>query len=539
MTAKRTTHLALFGGFVFACSWLCIVATKHSGVIATVWPVDALALTFILRWSRSRREQLAALACFVPAVAAANLVTGSAPALAVTLPLANAIGLQLSCLFFAKSGQDLDSPRSFAIFIAGPVLLSTIVSGVLAVAPTSLLRPPTDLVSLFASWFTSVGLGAAIILPFALAFARPGYRRTPRQLALLIGSQLNLAAALTVVCSAPNWPPLFLLFPALTFAAVADRELGGVTAMLHSAIFLSLATALGHGPAVIAARVGVNPVPLTQVLLASMAFTVIPVTALLRRLKVYADELEQRRADAVSLGEARTRLMAHVGHEIRSPLAGVTALTQLLKDGRFGELSSAQQQTLTQIATTGAEADALASDLMDAAALQLGHASVKIEKVEAGAAVRAAVEAARLRTAEYGATILFDPAIDDRMVISADPRRLRQILVNLIVNGAKYGGRPPMIQIEVLALAGVVRFEVSDNGPGLSAEKRAALFADFQRLGAETSEIPGNGLGLALSREMAQLQQGLLGVKDGELGGLCFWLELPVWRDQRGRSRAA
>jgi signal transduction histidine kinase len=539
VTTTRTIHLALFAAFTFACSWLCIVATKHSGVIATVWPVDALALTFILRWSRSPRDQLAALACFVPAVAAANLVTGSSPALAVALPLANAVGLQLACLFFARSGQDLDSPKSFAIFVGGTVLFSSAVSGLLAMAATALIGPPTSLVKLFAGWFSAVGLGAAIILPFALAFARRRYRRTSRQFAILFGSQLLLAVVLTAVCLEPNWPPLFLIFPVLTFATLADREVGGVTAMLNVAVFVTVATAFGRGPAVIADRVGVDRVLFSQLLLAAMTFTVIPVTALFRRLKVYADELEQRRADAVALGEARTRLMAHVGHEIRSPLAGVTTLAQLLKDGQFGELSATQKETLAQIATTGQEVDALASDLMDAAALQLGRASVKIEKVEAVAAVRSAIEAVRVRAAEYGATILFEPTAEETAAVSADPRRLRQILINLMVNAAKYGGRPPVIQAGVHSVAGVVRFEVSDNGRGLSAEKRAALFADFQRLGAEKSEIAGNGLGLALSREMARLQNGVLGVKDGELGGLCFWLELPLWREQRGRSRAA
>jgi signal transduction histidine kinase len=539
VSVKRTIELALFAAFIFVCSWSCIAATKQSNVIATLWPVDAIALAFILRWSRDRRDQFAALLAYVPAVALANAITGSAPALAIALPLANAIGLHISCLFFARSGQDLDSVKAFAIFMGGPVMFSSAVSGLLAMAATELVGPPTDLRALFVGWFCSLALGAAIILPFALAFARSRYRRTPRQFALLLGSQLLLAAFFAAVFIEREWPPLFLLFPVLTFATLVDREVGGVTAILNAAIFVTIATALGRGPAVIAAHAQVNPVLLSQVLLAAMTFTVIPVTVLLRRLTAIADELEQRRADAVSLGEARTRLMAHVGHEIRSPLAGVTTLAELLKDGQFGELSATQKETLAQIATTGHEVDALASDLMDAAALQLGRASVEVERVEAAAAVRSAIDAVSLRAAEYGATIRFEPGVEEAAAVSADPRRLRQILVNLLVNGAKYGGRPPVIQVELHAVAGVIRFEVSDNGRGLSPEKRAALFADFQRLGAEKSEIAGNGLGLALSREMARLQNGVLGVKDGELGGLCFWLELPAWREHRSGRKAA
>jgi len=82
-----------------------------------------------------------------------------------------------------------------------------------------------------------------------------------------------------------------------------------------------------------------------------------------------------------------------------------------------------------------------------------------------------------------------------------------------------------------LTEAGAVRFEVSDNGVGIPPEQRVSLFRDFERLGAEKADLDGAGLGLALSNEIARLQHGSLGLEDSELGGVKFWLDLPLWDD--------
>ena len=177
----------------------------------------------------------------------------------------------------------------------------------------------------------------------------------------------------------------------------------------------------------------------------------------------------------------------------------------------------------------GAEVDQLARDLTDTAAIQSGRARVSIGEVRVAEAVESAVNAARFRAAEYQGEIEV-AALGEHLSVAADPLRLRQILVNLLVNAAKYGGRPARVRIFAGGTGrGTVRFEISDNGAGVPLERRGDLFKDFERLGAETTGLDGAGLGLALSNEIARLQNGTLGVGDGELGGGLFWLELPLW----------
>jgi signal transduction histidine kinase len=337
-------------------------------------------------------------------------------------------------------------------------------------------------------------------------------------------------AAISIFLLSPK-PALFLIFPFLVAATISQRQIGGITAVLITSVAAVFGTLLGQGPAAVAGFVDVNEMFLLQVFLAAMAFTVLPVAAVLQRLEVNAEELRVAREKAEALSGIKTRLLAHVSHEIRSPLAGVTTLAELMRDGALGELTPVQRETLDQIAASGAQVTDLARDLTDAAALQTGNARMQLAQVRVDDAIASAVATARHRTSQYGATIELVEGDAHWLTVSADPLRLRQILVNLLVNGAKYGGKPPFLRIAArLAGEGVVRFEVSDNGRGIAEAEREHLFRDFERLGAEKSDLEGFGLGLALSQQIAHLQNGALGVEDSELGGARFWLELPLWR---------
>jgi signal transduction histidine kinase len=325
----------------------------------------------------------------------------------------------------------------------------------------------------------------------------------------------------------------------IVVAALSDRELGGPLAIVSVAIVAVTASAVNSGLPAVGGPTQLGAMVALQIFLGSLVLTALPVTALVRRLDLQAAELEKRRREAEELSAVKTKLLAHVSHEIRSPLSGVTSLAQLLSEGVMGDLTAKQREGLDQIAQSGAEVEALARDLLDAATIQSGKASVHVVGIEVEDAVESAVTAARFRGKEYGGSVVVVGSFTPGLTVAADRLRMRQILINLIVNGLKYGGRPPVVQVAAYATErGAVRFEISDNGSGVSPELHATLFRSFDRLGAEKSDIEGAGLGLALSRELAALQGGTLGVEDGDLGGARFWLELPVWTETSGAVAA-
>lgn len=532
MDRLRLVIPAAFPGLLLALTWGSIALTRTDSAVAAVWPVNAVILAFMVRWSRNRRERAWVMAMAGGVLVAANLIGGSPLALALALPALNLAEVAVAAWLLGPNPNPAANLKSFSLFILGPVLLAPIVTGALATFAVSLVIPGVEPWAVFIRWFMADGLGVAIVGSFLLTVGQP-FKVKParRELLIFAGGQLAVVVAAVLIFFVAPKPPLFMIFPFLAAAAISHRHLGGVTAIFLTSLIAMAATYMGRGPAAIADLTGYGQIQLMQIFLAAMAFGVLPISALLQRLEVNAAALEEARRKAETLNEIKTRLLAHVSHEIRSPMAGVTTLAELMRDGAFGALTDPQRESLNQIASSGAVVSALAHDLTDAAALQTGKASVHVTRVNVADAIESAVAMARPRTTHYRATVEVDADLALHLDVAADPLRLRQILVNLLVNAAKYGGNPGRVWIGVRATAGGdVRFEVRDNGRGVPPEDRERLFQDFERLGAEKSDLDGAGLGLALSQQIARLQSGVLGVDDAPGGGARFWLELPRWR---------
>lgn len=536
----RLAQIVAFAALMGVFAWASMAITRQVNTITVAWPMDALAVAFCIRWGRIKAERVTTLALTGLAYIGANVVWGgSALWLAVALPLLNIANMGIALAVVRRIGPPIESPRAFAAFVAGPLVGGPVVTAALAAAVMAFGVPDANPMQVFLRWAFGGGLGMAIVGSFALTVGRGQSRRTDaRGWAMFgVGQAVVLIGAVLVLMQ-PEKPALFMLAPFLVVGAMSHRELGGITAVALTSLIAMLGAMVGRGPAAVATLASVDSTFLIQVLLATMVFTVLPVSALLQRLERYAIELDERRAKAEELNALKSRLLAYVSHEIRSPLSGVTTLAELLRDGHMGGLTDVQRDALNQITVTGAEVDALARDLTDSAAIESGKASVRLEPVQVGEAIRTAVHLARFRTSQMSA-VLDAPTCDlDTEEVQADPLRLRQILVNLMVNAAKYGGRPPVVHVTARRSApGLIRFEVSDNGAGIPHEQRRVLFNAFERLGQEATHVEGAGLGLALCHEMAELQNGRMGVEDSDLGGMRFWVELPA--DAADISKAA
>jgi CheY-like chemotaxis protein/anti-sigma regulatory factor (Ser/Thr protein kinase) len=115
------------------------------------------------------------------------------------------------------------------------------------------------------------------------------------------------------------------------------------------------------------------------------------------------------------------------------------------------------------------------------------------------------------------------------LVVHADRTRLKQVLVNLLSNAAKYGREGTRVEVEARPADGArVRLAVRDQGPGIPTERLAQLFQPFNRLGAELGGIEGTGIGLALSRRLMTAMDGAIGVDSRPGEGCTFWIELPA-----------
>jgi CheY-like chemotaxis protein/anti-sigma regulatory factor (Ser/Thr protein kinase) len=120
-------------------------------------------------------------------------------------------------------------------------------------------------------------------------------------------------------------------------------------------------------------------------------------------------------------------------------------------------------------------------------------------------------------------------------LVRADRQRMRQVLLNLVSNAIKYNVEDGTVTVAAgEPRPGTVRVTVTDTGPGISTENLELIFAPFERLGAERTTVEGTGIGLALSRRLAEAMEGTLAVESRPGRGSTFWVELPAALDAEG-----
>jgi signal transduction histidine kinase len=244
------------------------------------------------------------------------------------------------------------------------------------------------------------------------------------------------------------------------------------------------------------------------------------VTALYAELEVQAGELRRR-------VEANARFLSTLTHELRTPLYATRGMTEAILRDHEDDLSEGIRSDVTLIDGAMVEALELVNDQLDLAKLAAGRTIVRLSDVdvpELFATLRAVVT--RL-PAHPGVDLHFDEAAE-LPVVRTDGFKLSQILRNFIVNALKFTERGS-VHVRAATGDGVVRFEVADSGPGLSPEDQTRAFEEFVQLGTERpGELRGTGLGLPLTRRLAAILGGAVGVRSTPGAGATFWVEVPT-----------
>ncbi len=255
-----------------------------------------------------------------------------------------------------------------------------------------------------------------------------------------------------------------------------------------------------------------------------------------RRIRARNQQLEslvdKRTAELVKANAAKDEFLAGISHEIRNPMNGVIGIATVIDSSRFDPTT---KQHMAQLRHCATHLSGLLEDILDYSRLQAGAVELNpqpfdlLEMTEAISAITAA------ESERHGIPleIAVSPAVPRRLI--GDLARLRQILLNYVLNALKYSGRGTVCltvwgqqtRPDQVALT----FAVSDDGPGISVEEQARLFTRFERgAAAQTQRVAGTGLGLALCKTLGEKMGGRLWVesKPGEGSTFYFALTLPV-----------
>lgn len=242
-------------------------------------------------------------------------------------------------------------------------------------------------------------------------------------------------------------------------------------------------------------------------------------------------ELDNQAQQLQRATELKSRFLAYMSHEFRTPISAVRSLTRLLLDHTDGPLTSEQETQVRFIETTAGEFAEMVNDLLDLAKVEAGRVEISpawFEMVDLFSALRGMFRPV-LTNPEV--TLVFEePQHASRLY--TDDKKLSQILRNFISNALKFTTRGEVRVSAVQNADETITFAVADSGIGIDPQFHSAIFQDFTQVDSPIQKrLRGTGLGLSLSRQLAELLGGKVALESALGSGSTFSVTIPLRLD--------
>ncbi len=254
-------------------------------------------------------------------------------------------------------------------------------------------------------------------------------------------------------------------------------------------------------------------------------------TQLERRVAERTAELRQLNLELEHANRAKDEFLATMSHELRTPLNSILGLSETLLEQRRAPLNEHQQKSLEIIASSGRHLLELINDVLDLSKIEAGKLDYYPQVIEADALCESSLSFVRQQAMHKLIELSFgkDPAVSK---LYADPRRLKQILVNLLTNAVKFTPENGTVKLQIISDSerDLIQFSVIDTGIGIAREDLKKLFQPFSQVDSSlTREFEGTGLGLALVQRLTDLHGGSVEVESEPGKGSRFTVNIP-WR---------
>ncbi|HET9224373.1 MAG TPA: MASE1 domain-containing protein, partial [Roseiflexaceae bacterium] len=554
MPKRWLSHLAIGASLTLiyvAAGTLGLRLAFVNASATAVWPPTGIALAaFVVLGYRVWPAIL--LGAFL-----VNVLTSGVVATSTAIAVGNTLeGLVAAYLVnrFAHGRQVFERARDVFVYVLLACIFSTTVSATVGVTSLALsgLATWATYGPIWLTWWLGDAVGAIVVAPVLMLWAfNPRVRWSRRHAVEALLLCLSAVLVALIVFSGffrlgtQHYPLEFLMLPIVVWAAFWFGQRGAATLALGLSGIAIWGTLTGFGPfaregpaeALMLLQAFMGVIAITGLVLAAVIAERQRVEAALRRSRNdFEVQVEQRTAELrtanAELAQAarlKDQFLANMSHELRTPLTSILGLTEILREGIYGDLNGKQAEALGTISECGHHLLEMIDDILDLGKIEAGKLELYLEPVELAAIAETSVRLLSQSAEQKGVRVVasFDHTIQQ---LYADARSVKQILVNLLTNAVKFTPSGGQVGLDIVGdtAQGIVSCSVWDTGIGIAEDDLARIFQPFVQVdGRLTREYSGAGLGLAMVARMVDLHGGSIAVTSRVGHGSRFTVALP------------
>lgn len=534
-------YVALF----CACLLIGFWTTRNFGAVA-LWPANGVLLAAFLQLHR--RKALAVLVICFAINLSSNVLRGDAMPFLWLNAVFNLVEVVIAGVLARRvcgAALDLRRPGRLVRFALLAVTPAVLLGSLFIVTLAAQLRAYTPELYTFTllRYFNMQALGLMVIAPVLLLLARRhrfsdvSLAAGPRETAVLFAI---LALTTAMAFGQSRAPAMFFVFPPLLLLVFRSTPTGSALAVLMVTLMSGAATLSGHGPITLS-RIDPHPhlahlpdiVQQLNILygfLLSLIAVALPVstavsehrrTILRLEARTRAAQIARRRAEAADI--AKSRFLALMSHEMRTPLHGVVGFSEILS-----RRSGLPREVRCQLAEIQRSGGALLNLVEDVLEISRSNGIACLDALRPTELLHGVADAARDLADSKGLQVhvRVEPGADAPVI--GDCRRIRQVLQRLVSNAVKFTDQGEVV-LSVSREGPLTVFRVSDTGPGIAASFVAELFEPFSQADDSISRAHvGAGLGLPVARRMTQAMSGEISLEATSDQGSTFVVRLPL-----------
>ena len=243
----------------------------------------------------------------------------------------------------------------------------------------------------------------------------------------------------------------------------------------------------------------------------------------------YSEELVRMKRAADETVKVKTGFLANLSHEIRGPLGIMLNAVELVLDGLCGPISADQLETLRMVRMNGEHLLELINDVLDYAKIESGKVTPQSEELLLNDVLADIANIIRTQAETKSHELIYRKS-DELLAIKADRRHLRQMLINLLTNAIKYTPNGGKVELWAERIPGNrIKINVKDSGVGIEESARHKVFSAFERIeNSYSMSQSGTGLGMTVTKRLAEVNGGQIDFQSSPGRGSVFWLVFPA-----------